>query len=781
MNHRRRPSIEKWVSAAMLASSCAAGYANEVTIDEVIVTAQKRSQNLQETPIAISALTAEMIDRQDIRNISAINSAAPNVRLFNIAGDVNGAIVAMRGSVTTNPSMTFEPTVGIYLDGIFIGKSYGSVFDIADLERIEVLRGPQGTLYGKNTLAGAINLITKQPTGEFGGKIKVGAGNYDRRATRLDIDLPAIGEIGSGAGRLSTKVSLSTLRRDGFIDNNTLSGLAPASLARVGGPAVIPAGPASTSTIGALDSKNGRFAALWQPSDSVDITYANDFSSSDAGQPYGQLTYTGALLQNIVPDVNQFVSNKRLDEASLDGEGRSDVNIHGNMLTATWNVGAMGSLGDVTLKSLSSHRKIHSRNWIDQDGTPYPLANSALDMRYRAVSQEFQWLGSSSRINYIGGLYFFREKGDIVNPIDYQMFGVNHIDSRYGFDNDAWALFGQFEWTPPILEDRLKLTVGARHTEEKKEVYRSQITYTLAAPTVALVGVPPGTERKTDFTNFSPMAVVAYQLGDNINVYAKIAEGWKSGGFNTDVSTVAAFEKPFKAESTLEYEIGLKSQWLDNRLRTNIAFFIDEHTDQQISQFLGGAASSTILTNAGASTIQGVELELVAAPIENLQLTLNYGYLDAEFDEYDDTCQAATPVDCAPGVQPGQLFDASNHYRVPTAPRNTASAGISYTVPLNVGEIVTNIDWNYVDEHVNYPVPSSFLTTTVEGYGLVDARLSWRDIPLSSTSRLAVSLWGKNLADKEYTTTGIARGAAVLTSNFFGDPRTFGIDVTLDF
>jgi iron complex outermembrane receptor protein len=763
-----------------LAGPCAS--AQNAGIQEVIVTAQKREQNIQETPVAISALSAEMIEDKDIRDISALNNLVPNMRMTTTAGNQNGATIAIRGSVTYNPNLAMEPTVGIYLDGIYMGKNYGAIFDVADLERIEVLRGPQGTLYGKNTVAGAINLITKQPTGEFGGKLRVGVGSYNLRTSKLDLDLPGIGTVGEGAGRLSTKIAFSSKRRDGFVKNETLLGLPPANLSALGGSAAVAARPASSATLGNVDAISGRFSALWQPAANFDVTYSYDFSDAEQYPQHAQLTSVGPFFGNvIVPNAGQFTSTGRQSRASIDQSHADDSHVKGHALTLSWDVGDLGWLGDVTVKSLTGYRKLDAKQSLDYDGTPYPLNQAVGDYKYHAWSQELQWVGSTDRIEYVAGLYYFSEKGDVDNPQFQPVYGIDHVNIFYGMDNRTWAAFGQLEWTPPVLDDRLKLTLGGRYNQEDKSAYRNQTSYTLAAPATPIVVMPAGTDADKTFSNFSPMFIAAYSLTDDINVYAKVARGWKGGGFNTTAATVATFNTPFKNETVTEYEAGVKSQWLDNRLRVNVSVFKDEHEDQQISQFIPGSPPQSLFTNAGKSTVKGVEVELVAAPIDNLEITASYGYLDAKFNQYSDTCNNATSPNCPPGSVVGQVYDASHIYKVPSAPRDTANVGVAYTLPLPLGELVSRVDWSYVSSYVFYPQPALYKNTAIDGYDLVDARITWQKIPVAQSGELAFSIWGKNLTDKSYLTTGIDWSATYFATNYFGDPRTIGFDISLSF
>jgi iron complex outermembrane receptor protein len=328
-------------------------------IEQIIVTAQKREQSLQETPIAISALTSDALEQQDIRDVAALNGMVPNLRLASSPGNANGATINIRGAVTINPALTMEPTVGLYLDGIYIGKNVG-VFDVADLERVEVLRGPQGSLYGKNTLGGAINLITKKPSGEFGGDVRLTAGNYGLTSVKTSIDTPSLGTIGEGFGKLSAKVAYTATNRNGFIDN--VQSDAPGAL------------PPSGSDFGNIHAHSGRVALLWQPTAALDVSYGYDFSRSEQRPRFYQLT------RNVVPMLAPFTSDRRLENGSANGGTKDNAYIDGHALTISWDAGQLGALGDVTFKSLTGHRQTRAEDDLDWDVSPYAMLETGRDI-----------------------------------------------------------------------------------------------------------------------------------------------------------------------------------------------------------------------------------------------------------------------------------------------------------------------------------------------------------------------------------------------------------------
>lgn len=737
-------------SALALAITLASQGTLAAGIEEVVVTAQKREQNLLETPIAISALSTAAIEERNIHDVAALNGMVPNLRLASSPGNANGATINIRGSVTINPALTMEPTVGLYLDGIYIGKNVGGVFDIADLERVEVLRGPQGTLYGKNTLGGAINLITKKPSGEFGGELKASVGNYDYSSVRATIDTPSVGTTGEGIGKLSAKLAFITSNRAGFVDNVASS--QPGAL------------PPSGKDFGNLHSHAGRAALRWQPIDAVDVLYSYDFSRSDQRPRFYQLT------RNVIPALDPFTSTHRLSKGSEDAGRDDNAYVDGHGLTISWDAGTLGALGDVTFKSLTGHRQIRANDDLDWDASPYPFLETIREIGYHATSQEFQMIGKTERVNYVAGLYYFKESGHTNNPLFLNLFGAPPIASFYGLDNKAWAAYAQADYTPPILDDRLTITAGARFTKEQKSIERSYIAG----------GFPVITDAKfdKDYSNTSPTLIANYRITDDINVYGKIARGWKAGVFNAESSDPNELNNPIKPEIVTSWEAGLKSRWFENRLTANIAYFYDFHKDMQISRFDQASAQSSF-TNAGKADIQGIELELVAQPIDALEISLTYGWLDATYKKYEDTCRiTATGANPCPGVAPGATFDAKNVNKFAYTPENTANIGVQYTQPLPLGELIARLDWSYTDDFAIYPDPFNYENTSIDSYQLFDARLTWGKVKIAN-NEVAVSAWVKNLTDEKYRVNGIEWGP--FTTMNFGDPRTYGMDVSLKF
>jgi iron complex outermembrane receptor protein len=748
----RKTGIARAIAAALLATAGAQALAQATGLEEIVVTAQKREQSLQDAPIAISAFGRDALAQQRITDVQDLNGLVPNVQFAAAPSSTTGATVAIRGAVTTNPAPTWEPTVGMYVDGVFIGKVLGGIFDVADLERVEVLRGPQGSLYGKNTVGGAINLITRKPSGELMGEVKAGVGNEGYWQVRGSLDTAAIGTVGEGLGQLSANITLQHEERDGFT-----RGVADP----VGSPL---AAPDVADEWEGLDSDAGRIALLLNVTENFEARYAYDFSNRDNTPQAPHLTHAEA---GVVPFLLPYVvsDDERADTLSSETDVFEEAEIDGHALHLGYDLGEQGFLGDVQIRSITSYREMSWDDLLDIDGSPIDAFHSGRGIDYEQTSQELQILGSTDRVNYVFGYYYFDETADVINPITFfGVFGAPTAPNAYGLESESNAVFGQLDWKPgaAALRDRLTVTLGARYTEEEKDQYISHPIVTdnnlQVRPEWAFAG-----EADENWNNFSPTVTLSWDLTEEASVYARYAEGWKSGGFNGESSTLAEFQRAYDPEEVVSYEIGLKSRWLDNRVQVNAAAFENNVDDMQLSIFLADGSAASVVRNAGEATVRGFELEVLAEPVDNLLLNLSWGYLDPEYDKYID--------DTGANVADDRAF--------PYAPENTFSAGAQYTVSgVLGGNLVGRLDWNYTDDRVLYPEPEQNKFSKLDDYALLNGRLSLTELPLGNGS-LEVAAWGKNLTDEEYRVSTIP--FLIWTVSYFGAPRTYGMEVSYKF
>lgn len=741
----KMPHPRNLLSTAVLVAATGAPLSHAAVLEEIVVTAQKREQSMQDIPVAVTAMDAAAIESRRISQVTDISLFAPNVEIVDSPTNTTAATIAIRGASQINPALTWESSVGIYLDGVFIGKNLGSIFDIAELERVEVLRGPQGTLYGKNTVGGAVNLITRKPSGELSGSITGEIGNEGYMAGRLSIDTPEV------AGIRGT-LSYYTSDRDGFADNDP----DPA----VGlNPLVSP--ETSSDEFQDREVEALRIALQADLTEALTASYTFDYSDVEALPRFGQLTHTSPnsfLYAGGIQEPYLTDDDKRATSGSNDQSFVESSEIQGHALNIVWN-------GDnFSLRSITSYREMDWFDTIDIDGTQIDIFTATRDVDYESLSQELQLSGSTDQVDYVVGAYYFEEEGDVGNPISFfRAFGVPTSDNSYGLDNESVALYGQADWRPAALDNRLTVSLGLRWTEEKKEQYI----------------VHPGIfDETTDdsFDTTSPAISLTWAVNDDINVYTRYAMGWKSGGFNGEAATTEEFLRGYKDEEVIAYEIGMKSRLLDGRLQLNGAVFYNDFDNFQLSVFEGQNASSLVVNAPGFET-SGLELEAVALLTEGLMVSLAYGYLDAEYTKF--------PSDF-------DFFDKDDA-GIPYSPENNLTLGVDWTIAqTNYGEWALHVDYSYLDDYVPYIDPDQNDVSQIDSRSLFNARLALTQVELGHGS-LDVALWGKNLTDEDYRINTIPfggvdqridpnQGSGVgFATSYFGDPRTYGLEVTYNF
>lgn len=699
-------------------------------LQDIIVTAQKREQNLQDVPIAISALSPAYLEKREITSIASLSGLAPNLKVDTAGANRTTSIIAIRGGVQGNPQLYFEPSVGVYVDGVYVAKAQGSLFDVADIERIEVLRGPQGTLYGRNAVAGALNILTKKPSGELGGKVEASYGNYDYRRIRGTVDLPRLGIF-------SAKLSGQLAKRDGFYHVT---------------------GNAFTDQAQTLDSKSGMVQVRAQPADALTLDYVFDISVNDQQASYAQpISGTGTLAPFVGP-------RKRVQNVSFNSNNFEYAQNWGHALTATLDLGAIG-----TLKSITAQRKQKYRDSLDLDGTPIALAVSSRNSRYKQFSQELQLTGQVDRLNYVLGVYYFKDDGFVSNPQSF-FSGLSSTDSRFGFTTKAYAAYAQFDYK---ITDALTLTGGLRYTHEKKTVERYLARLPATGP-VIVVNLPDGATPPANFEKISPTATLAYEFRSGLNVYARYAQGYRSGGFNAIASTTADVQRIFRPQVQNTYELGFKSRLLDNKLQLNIAAFQNDLSDLQLSVFVPGLSAASILVNAGKARVRGLEIEAIARPSDRLTVQAGVGYLDGKYLRYLDN-----------GV------DVANNRAFTHAPKYTVSTSVDWAaMKTDLGKLNLIVDLNMVSDYYVSPAPfvptsptqSAASLTRSPGRVMLDTRLVLSEIPVGSATA-TLSLWGRNLLNEDNPNFFIDYGANFqrLTTAYFPDPRTYGVTLGLRF
>ncbi|WP_162846079.1 TonB-dependent receptor [Seongchinamella sediminis] len=748
-----RPWLLFFAVVPVLASAQESTRVPLAAIEEVVVTAQKKTESLQDTPISIAAFGEDTLVEIGAFGATAIGEYTPNVDVYPTLGSSNNITINIRGLGTAEPSLSIDPKTGIYLDGVYIARNAGAVFDIVDLERIEVLRGPQGTLWGKNTTGGALQIITKAPTGEFGFKQFLSAANDGYFRSLTTVDTP------STAG-ISAKLSYMFRQYDGFARNTHQSG---------------------EEELGSEDVEAARLAIAWDISDTFGLVYRYDQTDSDAVPKPLQVTDVGPgaavgaifdlasgdlIIGSPLGDLAAIAEgNKRLDRFNLDFQGTEYVTIKGHNLTFT------ADLGDSELKSITAHREYDSdfSEGNDLDGGAWrgfstgsgetvatPIFHYTNEKSQRQFSQEFQLVGSAfaQKLDYVTGIFYFEEAGKEENPWNTTTYlpdspvllrGIP-MGSWYETDNSSLAVYGQFSF---YLDDQWTLTLGGRYTEDRKEIKVLREDPRLTSDHSA----------SARWNKFTPSITAAYQATDDLNFYARISEGYNAGVFNpgainpVDPEDFSVFDQPADEEETLAYEIGMKSEWFDNRLRLNAAIFYNDNQNLQVTDFINGVRTTI---NSGESTTEGVEIDLQAIPLPGLVIDAGYGYVQGSYDIGEE------------------LVDDGNG-------RGTGRLGVSYSTPvMSLALLSARIDTTYSGK--SYYLASSPVAVG-ESYTLLNARVTLSDLEFLA-GRVSMSLWGKNLEDREYrihgTDFGMEEGFGY-SGHVFGDPRSIGLDLQYEY
>jgi iron complex outermembrane receptor protein len=732
----------------------------DMQIEEIVVTAQKREENLQSVPIAVSAFGHETLERIGANRAGDIGRLVPNLSATATPSSTSTIAYSIRGIGQVEPLMTVDPGVGIYVDGVYVARQTGGAFQLADIERIEVLRGPQGTLYGRNTTGGAISVITKAPSGKFDLKQTVSYGNYDSWRSMTTLNLPSFGP-------LSIKASYLHSQNGGYVRQKFVPGVNYA-----------------VNSFGDENVDAVAIAARLDISDRLKVDYRFDYSDS-VGVPLAQQlvaaspTFQGLLNASIAAGGTGDISPGRLSAISADTAGLDKNRSHGHSVTASWDVSDA-----ISIKSISAWRGFKNRlDGSDLDGNTLRLGNPPAfyttfagmnDRRQRQFSQELQFLANGAWGNFIGGLYYFSESGDEFNqqfipdpgngrggtaiPGSPGPGAIVNVPLDYSFGAKSYAAFAQ---ATAHVTDRFDITAGGRYTEDKRNIVRRLYGNFIVIPTPLTSFARDATYRRFNWT-----VTADYAFTNNIHAYARVATAYKSGGFSPRASNPDFYA--FAPEDLMSYELGLKSELFDRRVRLNLAMFQNDYDDLQVNQFegIGGATSRTL--NAGKARFRGFEADLTARLTPELTFTGGLGLLDAAYK----TFSYRDPVT-------GIVSDVASLAKFTNAPATTANAALDYAAPLGALKLLARIDASYRSRIYVTPVTRLDDAGAVQGYWLVNGRVGLGDIAVAG-GNVEVAVWARNLLDKEY------RGYAVEFANSyaistFGVPRTYGVEATFRF
>ena len=832
------------VSSLALASQALAQEAattSEPGLDEIVVTAQKRAQNLQDVPIAISAISSEKIEQLGVKDSRDLSGLAPNVVITQGTTSNSAAVFSMRG-ISNGGSESFgvDAANGLYVDGIYIARGGAMGLNVMDIERVEVLRGPQGTLFGRNTTGGAVHFISRSPSSDFRLKAEAGYGNFNAWNGKISIDP---GEI---AG-VSTSFSYSHSERDGVIDNILQ--------------------PRDSRDPGARKSDALRAAARIELGGTGSIQYIFDWTRIKGtplpfvltnvadGTPRPPITVNGqqVVVTQQAP-VAQYLAGATFANpecAALAAPSRTyrhEVcnNILSNAVDKTWghNLQVQNDFGGFKVKSTTGYRFWNSDSVTDLDGigafsgpafsnatlfngmpasllqfipsipaaarpfiaaSPVPtvtqdLFDVANSRRHKQFSQEVEISGDTSSLDWVVGGFYFWEKGSengfqnsgfildtnnvflanfgalgpafaAANPARYRLVQTR-ARLKYIASAESTALYGQATFYPGGRDSGIRLTAGGRYTWDEKMMLRTQ-NGALPPPT-------PETGR-AKFSKFTWNLMAGYDVADGVNLYARAATGYRSGGFNSQDPAITGTNQlgSFKPEKVTSYEIGLKSELFNRRLRFNVAAYHNIYDDLAVLGPVTNAPVGTFATriiNAGKVIYNGFEVETQAVLTDNFSVDGSLGYIDINYKEFlagQSPTPGAPPVNIAPIVTPGF-----------TSPL-TANVALNAQFPLNWGNATLRGRVGYTHEDGKYNFSSSVgspFNEQIKGdnIDLIDAQIGVDGIPLG-TGEGEVRLWVKNLTNAKDFVRSIDYGQLGFAGGYYAEPRTYGITIGAKF
>lgn len=746
------------------------GYAQEkekgisALMDEIVVTARKREESIQDTPIAVSAFSGESLRARGIDKINGVASLTPNMTFsnFNANGGGNTASVYIRGVGQTDFVPSADPGVGLYVDGVYIARSVGAVLDLIDVERVEILRGPQGTLFGRNSVGGAVAIHSVKPQEEFEFKLKAKVGSDDRMNFMGTVN-------GALADNLFAKATIGSYKQDGFVEN-----------------------PITGLDTGDDDTVAARAALRWLVNDDLEINIAGDYSRDrENGQPDASTRNarravllepgSGAFFHNVIqgsgpaqgpilnpggsPEFQRNRNNCDATPANLEGSpGNPDcanagtVGLGKNTGTSPtfneadiWGVSATieWQLSDnLKFKSISAYRDLESDFAHDGDNSPFLLSWVRDVYRQDQFSQELQLQGTSfdDRFQWIIGGYYFEEDGVSLNPVD---FALLDAESGGGFDHSSKAVFAQGTFD---VTEKLHITAGIRYTKDVKDFIVEHPTQTaqvfVAPPFVTIVLVNEGTYT-LEADDWTPMVNIAYDWNDELMTYFTYSEGFKSGGVQQRIAGPVGVAPTYEPEFVESYEIGFKYSSAGGNFVLNGAAFHSDYDDIQLETIDPNGGIAPQLQNSGVAEIRGAELEARWSPMESWFVEASVGYLDTEITEADAT----------------QIGGPAVGDRLPHVPEWAAAISIIKEFSLgDRGTITPRVDYSYRSEVLFSP--DNDPDNAQDSYGLLNAGITWR----SANDKYSLSIHATNITDKRHILYTEQSPAASTQNDVLGRP-----------
>lgn len=718
-------------------------------LEEVTVTARRRNESLQDVPIAVTAFSGETLKLRGAADITELAQQAPSVTLEPSRATNTTLTAFIRGIGQQDPLAGFEQGVALYIDDVYLARPQGSLLDIYDVERIEVLRGPQGTLYGRNAVGGAIKYVTRRLSDKPELSLRASYGEEDQ------MDL-----VGTASYPLSDTFrvggTVASFQRDGFGENLTTG-----------------------DDQYEKDIFAYRVSAEWEPSEDLLVRFAYDHTQDDTNpvaghRPYPAVTTDEPVLGNVW---DTFAGASEQPSTAGIG-GNNEVEVKGGSLTIDWDWNE-----SITLRSITAYREDDTESVIDFDSLPQMDFDAQVTYDNQQFSQELQLLYSRERWQAVVGAYYLdAEAGNDFDVVLAQLVPGLGLTAYTGgeIDTKAWSVFTDVTYD---YNEKWSFSVGLRYTDDERDADVFRASYLgIGSPafgndSAILNAVTSDYKNNKTFDNLAPRFNVTYRISEDAQVYAGYSQGWKAGSFDprgANLETPQAAQG-FDEETLDSYEIGLKADWLDGRLRTNVAVFYSEYDDMQIPGSVGvdtdgdGVNDDFVgtVTNAGNSEISGIELEGSWLLTERLTAQFAYSYLDAEIKEW-----------VVNGV------DISNDREIQNTPENMSFLGLSYVADLMGGTLNLNANWSWKDDIQQFEFASPDIDQ--DSYSLYNASAVW----LSPQGHWSLGLHGKNLGDEEIRTAGYCFGFQNCPSSlglednttvFYAPPRTWTATVEYNF
>jgi len=737
-------SLAAPVAAAMVASlplvpQAVAQTGGAAVLEEVTVTARRRSESLQEVPIAVSALSGDELLNRGALDITEIAQAVPSVTLEPSRATNTTLTAFIRGVGQQDPLAGFEQGVALYLDDVYLARPQGALLDLYDVERVEVLRGPQGTLYGRNSVGGAIKYVTRRLSDDLNVRLRGSYGQYNQQ----DVVGVVSGAVTDG---LRLGATFASFQRDGFGDNLFTGGEQYDK-----------------------DIVGYRLSGEWEPTETVLIRVAYDNTDDQSSAVAGWRPFPGAVSGIPSPgDIYDTNAGAGTLPSTAGINGNNQVEAEGWMASVDWDL-----TDQMTLRSITSGREDFTESVIDFDSLPSDDFDAPVIYDNEQFSQEFQLLYNADRWNLVLGYYYL--DSEAANDFDVVLGQIipGGLTAYTGgvVETEAWSLFTDLTYD---LTERLSLSVGGRYTEDERRADIFRANYLgVGSPAFGVedaieIAVNSDYQADRTFYDFSPRINLSYTVNDDLMVYGGYSEGWKAGSFDPRGANflTPAVEEGFDDEQLDSWEVGFKSTYMGGKAVTNVALFYSDYQDVQIPGSVGidsdgdGVNDGFVgtVTNAGEATIYGIEIEGSMLLTQALSLQYSASFLDAGFDEY-----------IIGGI------DVSDERTIQNTPEEMIFVGVNYNMDAFNGNLLLNTNYSWKGDIQQFEAPNPDFDQ--EAYGLWNASVVWT----SDSDTWMVGLHGKNLADEEYATAGYcfgftncpsALGGENNTTVFFGPPRT---------